>query len=512
MPHLQVGRASPSAPHARGEHGNGAFGETRPTDPSAASVSRLTALLWVAFAFVSGTAGAAAADKDSPLSSQSATNLPPVVLAFCAAKEQQVKQLAARLKVEVLPQALDYFAAAKKGDWMQAFDLHREVREFLNNPSASDNQQTLDSTARAAALEVLLALEQFVEGEPKYAVAFGNDIVKSLPRGSIYFGGTDPGRGLVTALSASHEKADPCFTLTQNALADGTYLTYLRTMYGGKIYTPTAKDSEGAFREYLEDAQRRLEHDQKFPNEPRQIKPGEDVRMNQGKVIVSGHLAVIAIYGRLAKVIFDRNPDRQFFVEESFPLDWMYPHLSPHGLVMKINRKPVASISPEAVEKDRKYWLEQQRGMIGSWLKPETSVSEVCAFAEKVFGKRDLQGFAGDPKFVQSDHATKMYSKLRSSIGGLYAWRANNGKDAVDKERMEREADFAFRQAFAFCPSSPEAVFRYINVLVQQERIDDGLLIAQTAANLDSLNGQVGSLIKELNRMKAEQDAKVQCK
>ena len=465
---------------------------------------KASAVFLILLSLIVVSTGTIAADKDAA-PNPAATNLPPIVLAFCAAKEQQVKQLAAKLKAEVLPTALDYFEAAKKGDWMQAFDLNREVREFLQNPSASENQKTLDATTRAAALEVYLALELFIEGEPKYALAYGNDIVKSLPRGSIYFGGTDPGRGLVTALSASHEKADPCFTLTQRALADGTYLTYLRTMYGSKIYTPTAKDSEGAFKEYLDDAQRRLEHDRNFPNEPRQIKPGEDVRVNNGKVNVSGHVAVMAINGLLAKIIFDRNPDREFFVEESFPLDWMYPHLSPHGLVMKINRKPVASISLEAVEKDRKYWLEQQRGMIGGWLKPETSVNEICAFAEKVFQKRDLDGFAGDPKFVQSEHATKMYSKLRSSIGGLYGWRANNGKDAVDKERMEREADFAFRQAFAFCPSSPEAVFRYINLLVQQGRIDDGLLIAQTAANIDPGNGQLQSLIQELNRMKAKQ-------
>ena len=448
------------------------------------------------------TTGAIAADKEAAPSNLAVTNLPPVVLAFCAAKEQQVKRLAAKLKVEVLPTATNYFDAARKGDWVQAFDLYREVNHFLQNSSPSEDQTTLDATTRAAALEVQLALEQFIEGEPKYALAFGNDIVKSIPHGSIYFGGTDPGRGLVTALCASHEKADPFFTLTQNAMADGRYLNYLRTMYGGKIYTPTAKDSDGAFKEYLDDAQRRLEHDEKFPNEPRQIKPGEDVRMRNGKINVGGHVAVMSINGLLAKNIFDRNPDREFFVEESFPLDWMYPHLSPHGLVMKINRKTLASISPEAVEKDRKYWLEQQRPMIGGWLKPETSVKEVCAFAEKVFMKRDFEGFAGDPKFVQSDHATKMYSKLRSAIGGLYTWRANNAKDKLEKNLMQQEADFAFRQAFALCPSSPEAVFRYINLLTDQKRFDDALIIAETAAKIDPSNGQLENLVKEIERMK----------
>ena len=273
-------------------------------------------------------------------------------------------------------------------------------------------------------------------------------------------------------------------------------------MYGGKIYIPTAKDSEAAFKEYLDGAKSRLEHDEKFPNEPRQIKPGEDVRMINGKVSVSGQIAVIAIKGLLAKIIFDRNPDREFFVEESFPLDWMYSHLSPHGLVMKINRKPLVSISPEVVEKDRKYWLEQQRPMIGGWLKPETLVREVCAFAEKVFMKRDPEGFSGDPKFVQNDHPPKMYSKLRSSIGGLYAWRANNAKDATEKNRMQREADFAFRQAFALCPSSPEAVFRYVSLLTEEKRFDDALLIAETASKIDPANGQLDNLVQEIERMK----------
>ena len=458
----------------------------------------------IPFIVVALTGELAGADKAAPPAKPAGTNLPPVVLAFCAATERQARQLAARLKVDLPEVMTNYLAVAKSGDWAQAFDLFREVMDSTRGAASSRDQEAAEATARAAVLEVQLALEQFVEGEPKYALAFGNDIVKSIPRGSIYFGGTDPGRGLVTALSASHEKGEPFFTLTQNALADGRYLTYLRTMYGGQIDVPTAQDSDAAFKDYLEDAQRRLEHDEKFPNEPRQLKPGEDVRMRNGKVIVGGHMAVIAIYGRLAKVIFDRNPDREFFVEESFPLDWMYPHLSPHGLIMKINRKPLTTISPEAVEKDRKYWLDQQRGMIGGWLKPETSVKEICAFVEKVFGKRDLQGFAGDPKFVRSDHATKMYSKLRSSIGGLYGWRSHEVKDDVEKERMEREADFAFRQAWAFCPSSPEAIFRYVNLLVEQRQFDDALLLAETAAKINPSLGQLDSLIKEIERMKQQ--------
>jgi hypothetical protein len=79
----------------------------------------------------------------------------------------------------------------------------------------------------------------------------------------------------------------------------------------------------------LEDARRRLEHDQNFPGEPRQLHPGEVVTIVEGKTQVRGPGAVMMINGLLAKTIFDKNPDREFYIEESIPLDWMYPICCP---------------------------------------------------------------------------------------------------------------------------------------------------------------------------------------
>ena len=67
---------------------------------------------------------------------------------------------------------------------------------------------------------------------------------------------------------------------------------------------------------------------------------------------------VIGIRELLTKTIFDKNPDREFYVEESFPLDWMYPYLEPHGLIMKINRQPLPEMSDEIVQRDRDYWTK----------------------------------------------------------------------------------------------------------------------------------------------------------
>ena len=103
------------------------------------------------------------------------------------------------------------------------------------------------------------------------------------------------------------------------------------------MYIASPEDSQRCFQEYLADAQRRLQLNQ--------LKPGEDVKVIDNRVQVSGQVAVMAINGLLTKVMFDRNPKNEFFVEESFPLDWMYPHLTPFGIIMKINRQPLPELT-----------------------------------------------------------------------------------------------------------------------------------------------------------------------
>jgi hypothetical protein len=213
---------------------------------------------------------------------------------------------------------------------------------------------------------------------------------------------------------------------------------------------------------------------------------------------------VISIYGALARTIFDSNPSREFFVEESFPLDWMYPHLTPHGLILKSNRETAASITAQTVRDNDEYWRPRINQMVGDWLKQETSVREIAAFAERVYGSNDLSGFKGDPKFVADRNATRTYSKLRSAQGGLYLWRANDAKDPAESKRMSAAANFAFRQAFALCPSSPEVVFRFVNLLIQQGLVDDALLLVRAARNIDPGNGQYENLAQELERIRQQ--------
>jgi len=418
---------------------------------------------------------------------------------FVAEKEAQAN--AATNEVPSEFQA--FFAAAAKGDWLTVSNAFVEFRKHAGQYEHSGKtDERLRGTAWQAVLEVWGALDAFGEGDEKYSAMFGNDIIQSIPAGSIYFGGTDPGRFIVTALQKSHVKADPFFTLTQNAMADSSHLDYLRGMYGDKIHVPTTNDSQKCFQDYVEDAQKRLQN--------HQLRPGEDVRTGpDGKIQVSGQVAVMEINGLMVKIIFDKNPDREFYIEESFPFDWMKPYLEPHGLILKINHQPLPGLSDEIVEQDHDYWRGLVRPMIGDWLNDDTPVSEIAAFAKKTFGKQDFSGFKGDPRFIQNAYAHRTFSKLRSSTAGLYAWRLKHTTDASEKERMAREADFAFRQAWALCPYSPEAVFRYVNFLLEQKRVADALIVAETATQMPSMQGRDGEQLRALaKQLKTFQKAK----
>jgi thioredoxin-like negative regulator of GroEL len=282
-----------------------------------------------------------------------------------------------------------------------------------------------------------------------------------------------------------------------------------------EIYTPTPEDSQDCFRDYMEDAHNRIAHDQQFPNEPRQVKPGEDLKIVDNRVQVSGVIAVMSINGLLTKVIFDHNPNNEFFVEESFPLDWMYPYLTPYGIIMKINREPLPEITADIVKRDHEFWSKYSERCIGNWITYDTPVKEVTDWIEKTYLRHDYSGFKGDLKFARDDQAQKAFSKLRSSIGGIYGWRLGLSPDGgpvptqylarVEPARslMVREADFAYKQAFAYCPYSSEAVTRYvINFLMPMGRVEDALLVTETCHKLDPFNDQIGTLVKQLQAYK----------
>jgi len=427
---------------------------------------------------------------------------------------------------------------------------------------------------------------------------FGHDmftppygIYPEMDRNTILFGGTDPGRFVPTYMIFCESFVPPgckpmdpnfdrrdVYLITQNALADGTYLQYLRAQYfrsaqidppffqellrgpeeqkeayttnilarlaywtldkplasrgatiearwrkegvypHSEIYIPSSDDLQNSFAEYTQDVSTRAQLNQLLPGEV--VTPVTNAN-GQVSVQVAGQVAVMKINGLLCKVIFDHNPTNEFYIEESFPLDWMYPHETPFGVIMKINRDVVPSYSADVFKKDHEFWSKYSGRLIGNWMTYDTSVKQIADFVEKVYIHRNFSGFTGSRKFIRDDDAQKAFSKLRSSIAGLYAWRLGvlSGvptppeylpKNETERQELIREADFSFKQAFAFCPFSPEAVFRYINFLVTLNRIDDAIIAAQTCLDFDPYNGQVAGLVKQLEDMKKQSAGRTQ--
>ena len=264
-----------------------------------------------------------------------------------------------------------------------------------------------------------------------------------------------------------------------------------------EIAIATPEEGQMCFNAYLADAKERSRNGR--------LKAGEDVKVDGDKVQISGQVAVIAINANVAELMFNKNPENEFYVEESFPLDWMYPYLTPFGIIMKVNRQPLPTVPEEVLKKDHDFWKQYLTRMTGDIINYDTKISDVTNWVEKVYLRHDLSDFKGDPKFLRDKDAPKAFSKLRSSIAGVYAWRLQDDtpsqyrpKSEEDAQRIYKEADFAFLQAFALCPYSPEAVYRYITLLCKYRRFSDALMIAQTCYKLDPNNGGILNTVTNL--------------
>jgi tetratricopeptide (TPR) repeat protein len=298
---------------------------------------------------------------------------------------------------------------------------------------------------------------------------------------AIFFGGTDPGRFVPTYMIYSAKVRQDIYLITQNALADNTYMNVMRDLYGDQIWIPSPRDSNIAFQQYIRDVQ------------SGKVQAGADVTTEGGKVQVQGVGGVMQINGILSKMIFDHNqyrtenqtdektrpvgaamvydsptidpdtglpPQRSFYVEESYVLAWMYPYLTPHGLIMKLNNKPTP-LSDEMITNDTDFW---------NW------------YCERLLN---------DKKFMRDIVARKSFSKLRSALAGLY-----------DARGKSKESEAAFRQAVALYDLSPEANFRLANLITKQGRFDEAIKLFEDFLKKDPKHEQAKAFRDRLTAMK----------
>jgi Flp pilus assembly protein TadD len=296
---------------------------------------------------------------------------------------------------------------------------------------------------------------------------FGYDMLHDLPRDSFVFGGTDPGRFVPTYMilgestqparvkrSGPHpvtgQPIEPfdrrdLYIITQNALADPFYLKYFRDHY-----TTDRPPVRGWFEKWLG-------RGENYPKDPIVLPRKEDVDLiiqnlaTLSQKETGGNLYLMdaaRVNGAIAQWIFERNRDqRRFFVEESFPMEWTYPHAIPHGLCYEIARDPLPKLPPEVVEKDFAYW--------------------------KVY----LEWLLGNPHFHEDIDAQRSFSKLRGTTGNIYRHR-----------NLLKEAEQAYRQALSLWPSNTEVLGSLTGLLLVQRRFQDAFQLIEAAYRQDPRN------------------------
>ena len=310
---------------------------------------------------------------------------------------------------------------------------------------------------------------------------YGHDMLADLPKDSFVFGGTDPGRFVPTYMvfgeSFEQTKRDPKFDrrdlyiVTQNALADTFYNRYIRSHY------TTERPSEFTWYERL------LGRDHTYPKETL-ILPHREEIMSLFEVLMQKYQEnpgampnpqsdPVALNSAVAEWIFLHNRDRQdgtprqFFVEESFPMQWSYPYAIPHGLCYEIAHDKMDSLPPGTAEKDLAWWDDYIKNHL------ETT-----------------------PGFINDDLAHHSFAKLRNTGGNIYAFR-----------NMRPEAERAYRQALYLWPANTETTSNLVNLLTAEGRFKDARDLIVESLPIDP-NSKVLQRLRVATeaRLKASQD------
>ena len=277
------------------------------------------------------------------------------------------------------------------------------------------------------------------------------DYPAAMTTNAVFYGGTDPGRFVPTYMIFSADVRPDVFLITQNALADNTYMDTMRDMYGDQIWMPTPRDNANSFEQYIEDV-----------NAGRRPNYG-GITSEGGRMQVNGALAVMEINGILSELIFQKNRDRHdFYVEESYAMRWMNPYATPHGLILKVEHDP-CQIPQRRVRADLDFWDWYSRRLLAT------------------------------PKYKRDFTARKSFSKLRSAIAGIYAVR-----------HLDSVAERAFREAVRLYPASPESNTRLVQeILVPQGRFAESLRLLRSLQAADPNNRRLPDFIGQITRLDA---------
>jgi tetratricopeptide (TPR) repeat protein len=281
---------------------------------------------------------------------------------------------------------------------------------------------------------------------------FGHDMLRDLPQGSVVFGGTDPGRFVPTYMILGESpqpagvKRDPAFDrrdlyiITQNGVGEPLYRKYLADHYG-----PERPQPANAF-------ERCLGRGSIYPAKPLVFPTEEEILETVAREMKAaadrGVMDPSIPHSVVTRLIWEKNRDaHEFFVEESFPLEWSYDHAEPHGLLYKIHREPLKEIPAESVRADFEFW---------------------DAYSERLLS---------NPDYAKDYDAQRSFSKLRASTGNLYRHR-----------KMDAEAERAYRQALALWVGNGESLNGISQMLWERGEFDGVIKMFEAALEKDPNN------------------------
>jgi len=341
---------------------------------------------------------------------------------FARSRREIARAMARNANVTVSDDVERFFDAVENNRWDDADALFKLLRSHSGRDGGTPSPDV--AALWAPILETFGVAEQAHAWPAQELLDYGNAVLGSLPPGMAYVGGTDPGRFIPTLINETSD-GEHRIVITQNGLADAGYLGYLNFLYGDQATTLTADDSQKAFQDYLTDAQKRLAHDQQFPDEPKQLLPGENVTTVDGKVQVSGQVAVMAINERLLQAFMQNNPDLPMALEESFPLKSTYGSASLIGPITQLRAGDGnQALTPDVADQSLDYW------------------------------RNTAQTLISDPNTPDGSDPRKAYAKMADAQANLLA-----------DHNYDTQAEQAYRLALQIYPGNPESTYGLAGLL-----------------------------------------------
>lgn len=142
-------------------------------------------------------------------------------------------------------------------------------------------------------------------------------------------------------------------------------------------------------------------------------------------------------------------------------MEWTYAYAVPNGLSYRLNKEPLATLPPEVVAEDFRFWN---------------------AYVDRLLG---------DKNFHEDFDAKRSFSKLRNSTGNIYRAR-----------QMWPEAERAYRQALQLHPNNMESLVALSDILRAQKRWDEMEIIWDRAIQGDPSNRAVQSARQRVVRLR----------